>query len=104
MKLAAAKVVKTSVKYLALILTTFFVLVMDGSAQTQPSPTMAVGVYRDNAIRYEGEPAITNGGKTLSRLTFFKIDGNTVRQLAENSVDDGKTWTVRYDFKYVRKK
>ena len=67
-------------------------------------PLRYSGVYRDNAIRYEGEPSVTNGVKALTRLTFFKIDENTVRQLAENSTDDGETWKVSYDFKYVRKK
>ena len=67
-------------------------------------PLRYSGVYRAGAIRYEGEPTVTNGVKTLSRLTFFKLDENTVRQLAESSTDDGKTWKVGYDFKYVRKK
>jgi tetratricopeptide (TPR) repeat protein len=71
---------------------------------TNGVPLRYAGIYRDNAIRYEGEPTVTNGVKTLSRLTFFKLDENTVRQLAENSSDEGKTWTTRYDFKYVRKK
>lgn len=52
---------------------------------------------------FEGETA-AGGKKTLNKLTFFKVDENTVRQLAESSVDGGKTWTVNYDFKYVRKK
>lgn len=60
------------------------------------------GNFTDGAMRFEGE-TITNGKKTLQKLTFFKIDENTVRQLAETSSDDGKTWTVSYDFKYVRK-
>ena len=67
-------------------------------------PLRYSGVYRDGAIRYDGEPSVTNGVKTISRLTFFKLDENTVRQLAENSTDDGKTWQVGYDFKYLRKK
>ena len=67
-------------------------------------PLRYSGVYRDGAIRYDGEPSVTNGVKTVSRLTFFKIDENTVRQLAESSVNEGKTWKVGYDFKYVRKK
>ena len=70
---------------------------------TNGVPLRYSGVYRDNAIRYEGEPTTANGVKTLTRLTFFKLDDNTVRQLAENSADDGKTWNVGYDFKYVRK-
>jgi hypothetical protein len=67
-------------------------------------PLRYSGVYRDGAIRYDGEPSVVNGVTTQSRLTFFKIDENTVRQLAENSSDDGKTWKIGYDFKYVRKK
>jgi tetratricopeptide (TPR) repeat protein len=67
-------------------------------------PMRYAGVYRDGAIRYEGEKSGANGAKTLTRLTFFKVDENTVRQLAENSSDDGTTWTATYDFKYVRKK
>lgn len=71
---------------------------------TNGVPLQYSGVYRDNAIRYDGEPTITNGVKTINRLTFFKLDENTVRQLAESSTDDGKTWATRYDFKYIRKK
>ncbi|HEV7473184.1 MAG TPA: tetratricopeptide repeat protein [Pyrinomonadaceae bacterium] len=67
-------------------------------------PQRYSGSYNDGAMRYEGEPATIKGVKTLSRLTFFNLDANTVRQFAEQSVDDGKTWTVGYDFKYVRKK
>jgi hypothetical protein len=54
-------------------------------------------------MRFEGD-SIANGKKVLNKLTFFKLDENTVRQLAESSADEGKTWTVNYDFKYVRKK
>jgi len=67
-------------------------------------PLRFSGVYQDGAMRYEGEPATANGTTTLSRLTFFNLDANTVRQFAERSTDNGKTWTVDYDLKYVRKK
>jgi tetratricopeptide (TPR) repeat protein len=67
-------------------------------------PLRYSGVYQDRAIMYDGEPSTVAGRTTLSRLTFFNLDGNTVRQFAEQSADDGKTWTVTYDFKYVRKK
>ncbi|MEP7039336.1 MAG: hypothetical protein ABI891_13465 [Acidobacteriota bacterium] len=66
-------------------------------------PSRYSGIYRDGALRYEGEPTIVNGKKTLNRLTFFKLDENTVRQLFESSDDEGKTWTTGYDLKYVRK-
>lgn len=61
------------------------------------------GIFRDGAMRFEG--VSTTGGKAaMNRLTFFRIDQNTVRQLAETSSDEGKTWTVSYDLKYVRAK
>ncbi|HSS20043.1 MAG TPA: tetratricopeptide repeat protein [Pyrinomonadaceae bacterium] len=67
-------------------------------------PSRFSGVYSDGALRYEGEPTTVSGVKTLRRLTFFNLDANTVRQLAETSNDDGKNWSTGYDFKYVRKK
>ncbi len=62
------------------------------------------GTFSDGAMRFEGETIGSDGKKTLQKLTFFKIDENTVRQFAEISADDGKTWSVSYDFKYVRRK
>ncbi len=62
------------------------------------------GSFKDNAMRFEGVTIDKEGKKTLNRLTFFKLDENTVRQFAELSTDDGKTWTVSYDFRYERKK
>ncbi|MBK9164580.1 MAG: tetratricopeptide repeat protein [Acidobacteria bacterium] len=41
--------------------------------------------------------------RTLLRMTFSKLPDGGVRQLGESSTDDGKTWTQRYDFTYVRK-
>ena len=67
-------------------------------------PARYSGVYSDGALRYEGEPIVVNGVRTLRRLTFFNLDANTVRQFSEASSDDGKTWQTVYDFKYVRKK
>lgn len=60
------------------------------------------GNFRDGAMRFEGE-TVVNGKRTMNRLTFFKIDENTVRQFAEVSNDDGKTWVVSYDFKYIKR-
>jgi tetratricopeptide (TPR) repeat protein len=65
-------------------------------------PARLQGTYREGAMRYEGERP--GQPRTLTRLTFFNVDGNTVRQLGENSNDEGKTWTTTFDFKYVRKK
>lgn len=67
-------------------------------------PLRYSGIYKEGAMRYEGEPATSNGATTLSRLTFFNLDANTVRQFSERSTDGGKMWTTIYDFKYVRTK
>lgn len=61
------------------------------------------GTFKDGAMRFEGE-TVAGGKKTLQKLTFFKLDENTVRQLFEASTDEGKTWTVTFDGKYVRKR
>jgi tetratricopeptide (TPR) repeat protein len=61
------------------------------------------GSFKDGAMRFEAETT-GNAKKVLHRLTFSKIDENTVRQFAELSNDEGKTWTVSYDFKYVKMK
>lgn len=61
------------------------------------------GSYRDGAMRYEGE-STRNGTKLKLRLTFFDLGPDRVRQFAEQSADAGKTWTVTYDFTYIRRK
>ena len=62
------------------------------------------GEYKDGAMRFMGETVRRNGAKTKQRLTFFNLAPDRVRQFAEQSTDDGKTWTVAYDFIYTRKK
>jgi hypothetical protein len=47
---------------------------------------------------------VSNGTKTIGRMTFSKLPDGNVRQHGENSTDDGKTWTTTFDFKYVRVK
>ncbi len=48
--------------------------------------------------------SVTNGKKTLARMTFSKLSDGNVRQHGESSADEGKTWTTTFDFKYVRVK
>lgn len=61
------------------------------------------GEYKDGAMRYEALGPERNGVRVLFRLTFFNLGPERVRQLSEQSVDGGKTWTVQYDFTYLRK-
>jgi hypothetical protein len=64
------------------------------------------GELRDGNMCYTTQsPMLGPDGqvrKTLGRMTFFPQDG-TVRQLWEQSVDGGKTWSVAFDGLYTRK-
>ena len=62
------------------------------------------GEYKDGAMRYAGVTADRDGRKTLERLTFLNLSPDRVRQLWEQSKDDGKTWVITFDGDYVRKK
>jgi hypothetical protein len=61
------------------------------------------GVYQDGVLRFSGHNPGPKGEPAEQRFTFFNLDPNHVRQLQEQSIDGGKTWTVVYDFYYTRK-
>jgi hypothetical protein len=63
------------------------------------------GEYRDNAMRYEGESSGPPRGTTRqkTRLTFFRIAPDTVRQFSEVQRPDG-SWVTNYDLIYTRAK
>ena len=46
----------------------------------------------------------SNGKPIRNRLSFFALGPDQVRQFSEQSRDGGATWTVVYDFNYLRKK
>jgi pimeloyl-ACP methyl ester carboxylesterase len=62
-----------------------------------------VGEFKDDAMRFVGERHDLNGKTVPTRLTFFKLGPDKVRQFAEHSSDGGKTWATSYDFLYTRK-
>lgn len=62
------------------------------------------GSFTGGAMRFEGWTKNQAGQRVLQKLTFFPISPDTVRQLFESSIDDGKTWTPGFDAMYVRKK
>jgi hypothetical protein len=64
------------------------------------------GAFADRRMRFVAE-AIQPGPdgqpqNTTQRMTFFDQEG-TVRQLGEQSLDGGRTWSVSYDLLYTRK-
>ena len=46
----------------------------------------------------------SNGNPVKNRLSFFALGPDQVRQFSEQSRDGGATWSVVYDFNYLRKK
>jgi uncharacterized protein (TIGR02246 family) len=62
------------------------------------------GNLKDGNMVFMGEIA-TPGlpGRRTTRLTFFNISRDSVRQFNEFTLDSGKTWQVGYDLMYVRR-
>jgi len=62
------------------------------------------GEFRDGAMRYTGESMAADGKPIRDRLTFTPLAEGRVRQLWEQSSDDGKTWKTVFDGTYIKKK
>ncbi len=66
-----------------------------------------LGQSRDGNLYYEAEGLPSGGpGSPIARvkMTFFNQGSDQVRQLGEQSTDEGKTWTTIYDLIYRRRK
>jgi len=63
------------------------------------------GGIEDGVMVYGAELAPNPGqtGRVRTRLRFFKLGPDSVRQLAEQTPDDGKTWNTTYDLIYTRR-
>lgn len=62
------------------------------------------GEFRDGTLYYTATTLDAQGAKTWHKLTFFNLGPDKVRQLWEQSTDDGKTWNTVFDGEYRRKK
>lgn len=62
------------------------------------------GGIKDGHMAYEGEmpDPVARTNRVRTRLTFFRVAPDTVRQFSESTRDDGRTWTVNYDLMYTR--
>lgn len=58
--------------------------------------TEYLGSVKDGAV-----VMIATSATGLTRLTFAKLPGGSVRQLFESSTDGGKTWTIGTDLTYA---
>jgi ketosteroid isomerase-like protein/tetratricopeptide (TPR) repeat protein len=55
---------------------------------------------------FEGDTPAPNGqrGRIPTRLTFFRLAPDSVRQYSEISTDSGRSWQTSYDLTYVRRR
>jgi len=60
---------------------------------------------KDGVIDYYTDELPQPDGTKLKRhLQFIPLGPDKVRQFSQGSTDGGKTWSVEYDFTYIRKK
>ena len=64
---------------------------------------MMDGQLKEGVLRYEGA-IYSPAGKVLAHMTFYNLGPDKVRQTAETSSDEGKTWTSVWDGMYISKK
>ncbi len=59
-----------------------------------------------NDMVFVGDTPAPGGltGRVPTRLTFFRLGPDSVRQFSEISPDSGRTWRVAYDLTYVRRR
>ena len=64
------------------------------------------GELEDGNMIYEGSLPPTRGQKNRqqTRMTFFNLGPDKLRQLSEVTLDGGKTWQLNYDLLYTRRK
>lgn len=62
------------------------------------------GELKDGKMYLYGENIDKAGTKSLVRMEFTPNNDGSVRQLYEGSTDGGKTWSIYFDGRYVKKK
>jgi hypothetical protein len=62
------------------------------------------GTYRDGAMRFEGWVLDAAGKRVLARNVLQNFSPDVIRHTYSTSTDDGKTWVVKSDGKFSRRK
>lgn len=73
-------------------------------ADTTGSVADMTGAFEGQNLVYLRDFPEKGGVRKKTRMTFFNLGPDRVRQLVEESTDDGKSWSVQYDLRYVRRK
>jgi hypothetical protein len=62
------------------------------------------GKFADGKMVLEGKGLRPNGSPVFNRITWSQLEGGIVRQVWEQSTDEGKTWTISFDGRYSHRK
>lgn len=71
---------------------------------TDPQGTVidVEGEFRDGAMSFEGTHYYPDGHTELYRMTFTPNEDGSVQQFIQQSRDDGESWYVWFNGRYVR--
>ena len=62
------------------------------------------GNYVDGAMRFKGWVLDASGKRLLVSNVLENVSADTIRHIYSTSADDGKTWVVKSDGRFVRRK
>jgi len=62
------------------------------------------GSYHDGAMRFEGWILDADGRRLLASNVLENVSPDTIRHIYSTSSDGGKTWVVRSDGRFIRRK
>lgn len=62
------------------------------------------GSYRDGAMRFEGWVLDAAGNRLLASNVLENVSPDTIRHIYSTSADGGKTWVIKSDGRFARRK
>jgi hypothetical protein len=62
------------------------------------------GAFKDGAMRFEGWVLDADGKRLLARNVLENVSADTIRHVYSTSADGGKTWVVKSDGRFLRRK
>lgn len=65
-------------------------------------PTLYTGEFINGEMRFDAEKMNADGTKALTKMTFYNLGPDKVRQWIRQSTDGGKTWSDVFDGEYRR--
>ena len=66
------------------------------------NPLIFDGTVKQDSMIYIGTSLAANGAQVTNKMTLSKVTDDEVRQLWEQSTDEGTSWNTVFDGKYVR--